>query len=252
MGKKTTAVFEVVRTETVAPRMVRVIFGGPGVQEFLQHDIDMTDKYVKLVMEPEVPTLRTYTLRWVDHENAELAIDFVTHGDLGLAGPWAAKAQPGDTLGVRGPGGAYRPDPDADWHLFVGDESAIPAIAASVEALSETDRVTAFIEVDGPDHEIALHTAAQLDLHWLHRGTASPGTTQLLFDAVKAWPVPAGRIQAFVHGESGLLKTVRRYLLDGIVERADISVSAYWRLGETEEGFRAWKASEVQREQLRS
>ena len=60
-------------------------------------------------------------------------------------------------------------------------------------------------------------------------------------DAVRAWPWPEGRVQAFVHGESALLKTVRPYLLDGRVDRADISVSAYWRSGETEEGFRAWK-----------
>ena len=43
------------------------------------------------------PFTRTYTVRWVDPVAQELAIDFVIHGDEGLAGPWAASAQPGDT-----------------------------------------------------------------------------------------------------------------------------------------------------------
>ena len=57
------------------------------------------------------PHTRTYTVRWVDHGSRELAIDFVIHGDEGLAGPWAASAQPGDSLIFTGPGGGYNPDP---------------------------------------------------------------------------------------------------------------------------------------------
>ena len=62
----------------------------------------------------------------------QLTIDFVVHGDVGVAGPWARTAQPGDELDLVGPGGAYTPDPDADWHLLAGDASVIPAISASL------------------------------------------------------------------------------------------------------------------------
>ena len=48
----------------------------------------------------------------------------MVHGDEGIAGPWAMAAQPGDTIDVRGPNGAYGPDPTADWHLLAGDEAA--------------------------------------------------------------------------------------------------------------------------------
>ena len=79
-----------------------------------------------------------------------------------------------------------------------------------------------------------------MTVHWLHRDGAAPGTTTLLDDAVRAWAWPQGRVQAFVHGESALLKTLRPYLMERVA-RADISVSAYWRRGVTEEGFRTWK-----------
>ena len=272
MSKNTPARLTVLRTETVAPAMRRLVLGGAGFEAFLRNRHAMqqpyTDEYVKLVfladgfdypdpldlavvkdtMPSEAqPVLRTYTVRWVDEAAAELAIDFVVHGDAGIAGPWAAHAEPGDTIHLRGPNGGYVPDPSADWHLFVGDEAGLPAIAASIGALPAGTRAVAFVEIGGPADEIAVPTAADLELHWLHRGAAEPGTTTLLDDAVRAHEWPSGRVQAFVHGESALLKSVRPYVLsDRGVAKQDVSVSAYWRRGTTEEGFRVWKSQQTE------
>ena len=79
------------------------------------------------------PRRRRYTVRSWDAAQQLLTVDFVVHGDEGVAGPWAATAKPGDVLVFEGPGGGYRPDPSADWHLLVGDESALPAIAAPLQ-----------------------------------------------------------------------------------------------------------------------
>ncbi|AWB94062.1 NADPH-dependent ferric siderophore reductase [Aeromicrobium chenweiae] len=252
--------------------MVRVVLGGQGFAEFLaRHDAmpaPYTDEYVKLVflaaghdypqpldldlvkesMPQEAwPVLRTYTVRWVDRDQEQLAIDFVVHGDVGVAGPWAARAQPGDVIHVRGPNGGYTPDPTADWLLFVGDEAGLPAITASLLSLPAGVRAVAFIEVQGESDELPLRTDADVDVRWLHRGSAAPGTTTLLDDAVRAFDWPAGRVQAFIHGESALLKSVRPHVLNERgVARADVSVSAYWRRGSTEEGFRVWKSQQTE------
>lgn len=270
MSKNSPVRLTVIRTEQIAPSLRRVVLGGPGFAAFERNRAALpqtyTDLYGKLVFladgfdYPEPldlavakeqlpqeawPVLRTYTIRWVDEAAQELAIDFVVHGDEGIAGPWAAGAEPGDEIHLRGPNGGYAPDPSADWHLFVGDESSIPAISASLEALDAGARAIAFIEVYGPDDEIAMPTKADLELHWLHRGDAVAGTTTLLDEAVRAWTWPAGRSHAFVHGESALLKSVRPFVLNEQgVARADVSVSAYWRRGATEEGFRVWKSQQ--------
>lgn len=269
MGKNIAPALQVIRSELIAPRMRRIVFGGAGFGQYAAKDLDYTDKYVKLAflaegfeyplapggaldfdvikesLPPQArPTLRTYTVRWVDVAARELAIDFVTHGDHGIAGPWADRAEPGDVIHVRGPGGGYRPKEDVDHHLLVGDESALPAIAASLEAVAPGVSATAFIEVDDADHEIELKAEADLEVRWLHRSPEPAGSTMLLDDAVRGWQWPAGRVQAFIHGESALLKSVRPYVLDGRVDRSDVSVSAYWRAGETEEGFRTWKSSQ--------
>ncbi|WP_249666141.1 siderophore-interacting protein [Nocardioides faecalis] len=237
----------------VSPSMVRLDLGGD-LSAFAGSAF--TDRYVKLVF-PEAgqdaasalaagarPTLRTYTALDPDVAAGTLSIDFVVHGDEGVAGTWAAKAQPGDTITVRGPGGAYAPDPDADWHLFAGDEAAIPAIRQSLADLAAKApyaRGHVVVQVDGPAHEQDLPAPEGVEVTWLHR---TAPTHPDLATAVRALPWPEGRVHAFVHGEGeAVMKGVRPYLLrERAVPRDDVSISAYWRRGRTEEAFREWKA----------
>ena len=236
---------EVQRVEDISPSLRRVVLSGEDFDTYAEQHGDDTDTYVKLIFQSDAGEVkRTYSVPFIDREAREIAIIFVTHADEGFAGPWACSAQPGDVLTFEGPGSGYRPDPTADHHLFVGDESAIPAILAALAVLSPDARATAFLEVDDRTHEIDLPTAAHVEVNWLHRDQMQPGETDALFDAVRSWEWPAGRVHAFVHGESALLKTVRPYLLDGRVARSDISVSAYWRRGVDEQGFRQWKSQQ--------
>ncbi|WP_426363022.1 siderophore-interacting protein [Streptomyces sp. E-08] len=260
----------VVHTERITPHMVRVVLGGPGLDGFAADTY--TDHYVKLLFAPEGvaypepfdmeriraefprdqwPTTRTYTVRSWDPVHRELTIDFVVHGDEGLAGPWAARAQAGETVRFLGPGGGYAPDPAADWHLLVGDESALPAIAVALEALPEGARAQALIEVSDAAEEQKLATSKGIDVTWLHRGDRPAG--EALVEAVTALEFPAGDVHAFVHGEAGFVKELRRHLrLDRGVARERLSISGYWRLGKSDEAWRAIKREwndQVEREQ---
>ncbi|MER5208938.1 siderophore-interacting protein [Streptomyces sp. NPDC002825] len=260
----------VVHTERITPHMVRVVLGGPGLDGFAADTY--TDHYVKLLFAPEGvsypepfdieriraefpreqwPTTRTYTVRAWDPVHRELTIDFVVHGDEGLAGPWAARAQAGETVRFLGPGGGYAPDPAADWHLLAGDESALPAIAVALEQLPEGARAHALIEVADAAEEQKLATSTGIEVTWLHRGNRPTG--QALVEAVTSLDFPAGDVHAFVHGEAGFVKELRRHLrLDRGVARERLSISGYWRLGKSDEGWRAMKREwneQVEREQ---
>jgi NADPH-dependent ferric siderophore reductase len=248
-----------VRSERLTPHMIRVVLGGEGLAQFATRG--QTDHYVKLLFpapgvtypEPldvrrireefpreQWPTSRTYTVRSWDAESRELALDFVLHGDEGLAGPWAARAQPGDVVHFSGPGGGYAPDPAADWHLLAGDESALPAIAAAVEELPADAVAHVFIEVADAAEEQKLRAPAGAVVTWLHRGDRPIG--ELLAAAVSGFEFPAGSPQVFVHGEAGFVKELRRVLR---VQRAlpldRLSVSGYWRLGHDEDGWQSSK-----------
>ncbi|WP_128375455.1 siderophore-interacting protein [Streptomyces cavernae] len=247
----------VVRTERLTPHMQRVVLGGEGLAGFAVGT--STDHYVKLLFpsggaeypdpfdmerireefpREQWPVTRTYTVRAWDPVHHELTLDFVLHGDEGLAGPWAARVQPGELVRFMGPGGAYAPDLDADWHLLVGDESALPAIAATLESLPAGVRVHAFVEVSGPDEEQKITSDAEVV--WLHRGDRPVG--EALVEAVRSLEFPEGRVHAFVHGEAGFVKELRRLLrVDLQVPREDLSISGYWRNGHTEDRWQATK-----------
>lgn len=256
---------EVLRTQRLGPHMIRVVAGGAGLAGF--PDTEHTDRYVKLVFAPpgvsypepfdvdavrrefpreQWPHTRTYTVRSLDRAAGELTIDFVYHGESGLAGPWAANARPGDPLRLLGPGGAYAPSPAADWHLLVGDETAVPAIAAALERMPPGAVVHAFVQAENEADRLELRTAADLRLTWLYREDVAPDRVDgQLLDAVSGLTFPPGAVHAFVHGEAAAVKLLRRHLLDERgVPRDALSVSGYWRRGRDEDGFRRDKAAE--------
>ncbi|MDJ0391915.1 siderophore-interacting protein [Rhodococcus sp. G-MC3] len=239
----------VLRTEALTPHMQRVYLGDPGFDAFTPSDF--TDSYVKLIFGPEDDEVkRTYTVRSVDTDAREIAIDFVVHGDEGVAGPWAATVEPGAHISFFGPSGAYKPRPDADWHLFAGDESAVPAISAAVEALPEDAIAKVFVEVADRNDEIYMETLAVVDVTWIHRGAGSneigedkAGNHAPLIDAVRNTEWLPGQAQVFIHGEAqAVMHNLRSYVRKERGVPAEwASISGYWRRGRTEENFRVWK-----------
>ena len=258
-------ILEVVRSSWVTPHLVRLTLGGPGFADFQPKDA--TDSYVKisfakpeLGLEPpydlaalretlapaDLPVTRTYTVRRVDQAAGTIDIDFVVHGDEGIAGPWAAAAQPGDRVVLAGPGGAYRPDPTADWHLFAGDESAIPAIAAALEALPADAKGLAFLEIGGRDDLVDLDHPAGVQLIWVGRAARDESTAALLATAISGHPWPDGRVQVFAHGERESMKALREvFLTQRGLDRSQLSLSGYWAYGRTEDRFQAEKREPI-------
>lgn len=263
--RKPQTVLEVIRREQLTPHMVRLYLGGPNFAAF--EASECTDSYVKIFfvkpelgLEPpydvaalrehlapeDLPVTRTYTVREVNAAEQWLSIDFVVHGAEGLAGPWAERAQPGERVVLSGPGGAFNPDPTADWHLFLGDESSLPAIAASLESLPTEAVGHALIEVGGPEDELPLRHPEGLEVRWLHRGSAPAGTTTILADAAAALPWREGRVCAFAHGEREAVKALRDVLFSHReLQRSQVSISGYWAYGRTEDRFQAEKREPV-------
>lgn len=263
--------FDVVRSEQLTPHMIRVVLGG-GFTTFTP--TDFTDSYVKIVLprsgtdvstlptpltldsfkelpDEYQPVVRTYTVRKVDRERGEISIDFVVHGEHGVAGPWAASVKPGDPAYLMGPSGAYAPDPAADWHLLAGDESGLPAISAALEAMAPDAIGFVFVEVSGPDDEIELVAPEGVQIRWIYRGGRADlvseeraGDHAPLVEAVKEVLWRPGQVQVFIHGEAqAVMHNLRSYIRkERGVDAKWASISGYWRRGRTEETFRQWKA----------
>ena len=259
------AVLTVRRRAWLSPSLVRITAGGEGLSAFRTNDY--TDKYVKIIfvdpalglvppydlaglresLPPEQrPVTRTYTVRRVDLDQQALDIDFVVHGADGIAGPWAASAEPGDTLTLSGAGGAYAPDLTDDWHLFLGDESAVPAIGSALEALPDDALGIAYLETQDSSHSPELTAPAGVKLVWLP-GPASGTAPRLLADALTAGDWLPGRAGVFAHGERESMKAVRAALANRDLGGGRLSLSGYWAYGRSEDRFQAEKREPIGR-----
>jgi NADPH-dependent ferric siderophore reductase len=270
--------FQVISSEQLTPHMIRLVLGGTGFDTFKPNEF--TDSYVKIVFvraDVEVgalpqpltldsfnelpqehrPVVRTYTVRRVDADRREIIVDFVVHGEHGVAGPWASSAQPGQPAYLMGPSGAYSPDLDADWHLLAADEAGLPALGAALEALPPNAVGSAFIEVSGPDDEIPLSAPEGVEVRWIYRGGRADlvpedhaGDNAPLIAAVTEAAWLPGQVHVFIHGEAqAVMHNLRPYIRNERgVEAKWASISGYWRRGRTEETFRLWKAELAKQE----
>lgn len=245
------AAIEVSRTCRPTPGTARVTFTGPAIASlprrgydhwfrfFLprqdQHEplLPSTEDWwaeVRAMPEEVRPVVRNYTVRRHRAEANEIDVDFVLHGATGLASAWAAQARPGDRAGLLDQGVMF--DPAASGGrppLIAGDEAALPAIAGIVSSLDARSRALVYIEVPDSAWEQPLEAPPGVQVHWLHRDAAPPGS---LLAAVRAAALPRDLGHTWLFGESSMVTGVRRHLVrDRGVAKKDITFCGYWRRG---------------------
>ncbi|RZL61299.1 MAG: siderophore-interacting protein [Variovorax sp.] len=240
---------EVRAVERVTPHLVRVTLGGDALEGFHSPGFDdhaklfFPDPVTGALPMPTVgpdgpswpegpkPTMRDYTPRRHDAAAGTLEIDFALH-EAGPATAWAERAQPGDALGVGGPRGSFIVPTEFDWHLLIGDDTALPAIARRLAELPVGARVVVLAEVDSEADEVPMPTRADLGLQWVHRRGAEPGSTSGLLEALQKLTMPVGDFHAWVGCESAAAKALRAHLVS---ERGAnpkwVRASGYWRRG---------------------
>ncbi|MET9010581.1 siderophore-interacting protein [Streptomyces olivaceoviridis] len=264
---------QVVRTRRLGPSLVRVTFGGADLHAFHSHGRDQslslflphpgqTEPVVPLELGEgwwqgwrELPddvraVMRSYTLRALRRDPDEIDIDFALHGvepgaatPAGPASRWAARAAAGDRVLLLGPAVAdnrairFRPPEDTGAVVLCGDETAVPAATAILEALPAGTRVRAWLEVPHAGDVQDVRTQADAEITWLVRHDGSP----LAVDAVRAAALPdAERAYVWIAGESGQVKALRRHFVgERGVDRRRVTFVGYWRQGMTEEQLRA-------------
>ncbi|KAF1014221.1 MAG: NADPH-dependent ferric-chelate reductase [Stenotrophomonas maltophilia] len=239
---------QVLRTETVTPHMRRVVLGGADLAGF---DSPGADDHIKLFFPNSsgdlvLPTMtaegprypegkehspaRDYTPRWWNLDAGELAIDFVLHGDDGIAGPWAARAQPGDTLCVGGLRGSFVLADDYDAYVLIGDETALPAIARWLDILPEGAVAEVFIEVADEDERQDLPQDENVRIHRLERNGFPGASSTLLEDALTDFEEPEGDVFYWIATESRRARMMRKFIEGHLgVPRDWIRSTGYWK-----------------------
>jgi NADPH-dependent ferric siderophore reductase len=232
------------RVQRLTPRMLRIVFGGPALAGF---NWNGPAAHIKLILgeidaDPQTrPLSRTYTPRRFDAQRLELTVDFVLHG-TGPASNWAAQAEVGQPMVIAGPGRCYALDPQAQWLLLAGDESAIPALATILEQLPDNLPTQVLVEVNDAADEFAIAPPrANVSLRWLHRaqpllehGNAATAGLELTA-AVAAFEPPAGTGRVYVACEAEAMRRIRRQLLvERALAREWVTTRGYWKQGATD------------------
>lgn len=218
----------VVASRQITPRMRRVSLIGEALEGFAHRPGQ------SLVLGLPQPcgglARRHYAIRRFDRDELRLDIDLVTHG-VSPGVRWAQQAHIGDPVLAEGPRGRMAVNAYADWHLFAGDETALPAIAAMIEALPTSARAYALIEVAGPEEEQSLDTNAELEVLWIHRQAQPGAASAALVEQAAAFQPPGGFGQVYLLGETATVRAQREALLARGVPKTRIAAEGYWRPG---------------------
>ncbi len=214
---------QVTRVETISPHFRRVTFRGDALADFVSASFD---DHIKLILAAgsDTPVMRDYTPRRFDTVARELDIEFALHGD-GPAADWAAHAQVGQRVTIGGPRGSFIVPTDFGWHLLIGDETALPAVARRLAELPAGTRAIVRMAVADQADRRLLPSGADVDLLW------TDSESELL-TAVRTLALPAGDGYAWCAGEATTMAELRRVLVDDKGhDRHAIRAAAYWKRG---------------------
>jgi NADPH-dependent ferric siderophore reductase len=221
---------EVTAVEAISPSMRRIRCTAPGLGQLSYQPGQ--DLMLAVPGPGNGSFRRRYTIRSLDRSAASVDIDVVLHGD-GPAAAWAASCQPGQRIEAIGPRGKVTVQPEADWHLFAGDDSAMPASLAMAESLPTPEDALVVLEVDGvaDQQQVSATDGRPIGVHWVHRAGADPASSAKLVAALNGLDLPAGLGHAYLAGELRVVADMRRTLLERGLIAAQISAKPYWRAG---------------------
>ena len=212
------------RVDRLSAHVLAITFHSEALADFVSLSFDDHIKLFLPAVDGGAPVARDYTPRRFDTAARRLCIEFALHGD-GPAAQWARQARPGQEVEIGGPRGSFIVRPDLDWHLLVGDGSALPAIARRLEEIPADAAVWAIVQMpDAADHRMLGHVGLRQPL-WVR------DEAQCL-DAVRAIAMPSGEGFAWCAGEASAMQALRRVLLEEKgVDRNAVRASAYWKRG---------------------
>jgi NADPH-dependent ferric siderophore reductase len=217
----------VLRTEQLAPRFRRVTIHCDAMVDVAIRPAQDVELHLR---EPSGRRVkRRYTIRHSRPDVGELDLDVFLHGD-GPGSTWGTSAAAGDEVDFQGPRGKLELR-SAPWHLLVGDESALPAIAAICEALPADERAIACIEVGDGDDELPRYVPGNAETHWVHRGAHAPGTPDLLVPYVESLALPADGGHGYLLGETRSMVALRALLESRGFAHDTLFVKGYWNIG---------------------
>lgn len=191
------------------------------------------DENWKITLPSDAPELayRVYTVS--DHRivegKTELDLDIALHDD-GVGSDWARTVQRGDRVGLIEPHGLYKAPEGVGWQLLVADITGVPAVARILRGLEPGQRADVAIVLTDPADEIALPSAADVNVTW-QVVAKETDIADALAEAVTSRELPDGDRYVWLAGEARASRAVRRHLRRVLGwPQADFYTCGYWQI----------------------
>ncbi len=178
---------------------------------------------------------RRYTVRRLERASGWLDIEVAIGSSDGPGARWARRLVVGDDVDAVGPRGKIS-TVRAAFHLFVGDESYVPAAFAMLEALPADTPGLAVLEAEDAAEERPVVAGPGATVTWVHRGGRGPGDPAMLVDAVRTAVLPEAGAHAYVGAELQVTADVVDALRARGLRPDEVSAKAYWRRGRANAG----------------
>ena len=224
------------RVEMVTPRMKRIVVDGSCLSDFR---VGLAAQWLKVFVpagDGQDVKGRAYTVRRVDPVSRQLELNFVLHGNDGPVSAWAGRARPGDAFEISGthPRSGFPIQDSTRHYLMFGDQTALPAIGAILEALPAHARADVFVEVEDSREEQVIETAATVNFNWLHRLGNGPAASGGLAGAAKALGRPDEDTVVWIAAESAVARSLRHHASEvWKIDHPRLHAVGYWKRGES-------------------
>ncbi len=175
---------------------------------------------------------RRYSVRSHDSETNRLTLWIVTSHD-GAGSHWAQSAKAGDPVDVVGPRGKILLDPDADWHVFIGDLSGLGAFYRMAQSIDPPGRAVFIVEIDDAGDALTAPFDEGIGVTgiFVDRNDRARNDPSGLLSGLAAFAFPPDVGHAYLFGEFSVLKVLRAALVDRGLSDEQISLKAFWRVG---------------------
>lgn len=204
---------------------VKLFFPQPGTNEVILPDLSPEGGPDRSAPRDPRILARDYTPRRFDEERQELIIDFVLHEE-GPATQWAAQAKPGQCLGMGGPRASHIAADTLTHHLLIGDDTALPAIARTLETLPPNHRAIVLLDTRETDKTYPLVSHARVEIHRCQKGGS-----ETLPSLLRVVVLPSvKKLNVWIAAEIDVVRALRDHLIaEEAVPRGQIRAAGYWR-----------------------
>jgi NADPH-dependent ferric siderophore reductase len=220
---------ELLARRQLSPTMVAVSLGG-ALHSF--EPLPGNDLMIDIPDDTGAPFRRRYTIRSIDRAANTLEL-WIHTASGGPGSRWALDAPIGSHVEAIGPRGKVVLAEVADWHLFAGDLSFLPAAYAMGEAIDPPGQAIFLFEIDDEADALtpSLDEMVGVTVGFIERGTRAHNDPTGLLRGFESLELPDDLGHYYLGGELKVVNALKTAIRERGVDDASIAAKPYWRQG---------------------